>query len=58
MLSIYIIMKCLGSLLLMEILSDYKVEGRYIAIVVIFWEVIAISTILEILWRKLTGNEK
>ena len=51
-------MKCLGSLLLMEILSDYKVEGRYIAIVVIFWEIIAISTILEILWRKLTGNEK
>jgi len=51
-------MKCLGCILLMEILRDYKVEDRYIIIVALFWEVLAITTIAEILIRKITGNDK
>lgn len=58
MISVYIIMKCLGSILLMEILSDYKVEGKYIAILALFWEIVAIATIIEILWGKLTGTDE
>jgi hypothetical protein len=58
MISVYIIMKCLGCILLMEILRDYKVEEKYIIIVALFWEIIAITTIAEILVRKITGNDK
>jgi len=58
MISVYIIMKCLGCILLMEILRDYKVEDRYIIIVALFWEILAITTIAEILIRKITGNDK
>ena len=58
MISVYIIMKCLGCILLMEILRDYKVEEKYIIIVALFWEIIAVTTIAEILIRKITGNDK
>ena len=58
MISVYIIMKCLGCILLMEILRDYKVEEKYIIIVALFWEILAITTIVEILIRKIKGNDK
>lgn len=55
---IYIAMHCLGSILLMEMMVDYKVPTGNIVVTALFWPLIAVTTILEILYLKLTGKYK
>lgn len=55
---IYIAMHCLGSILLMEMMVDYKVPKGNIVVTALFWPLLAIMTTLEILYLKLTGKYK
>lgn len=54
----YIIMHCLGSILLMAIMEDSNAHKNNVVAIMLFWPIVAAFTILEILWAKLTGKDK